>query len=374
MQIKSAILKKIDIPFNISFKHSSAERSETESVLVEMTSDGILMGYGESCPRLYVTSENLSTVTTFIHTHLDSFKEQVSSLKSLVKWMNENEKYIDKNPAAMCAIEIAFLDLLAKHENVSIEKLLNLPKLSGHYQYSAVIGDSSSEVFCNILEKYLAMGFSDFKIKLSGDIAKDQEKCQVIKNGIQKSYRLRFDANNLWEDYKFSYDYLSNLDIDYFAIEEPLMLNNYIELSKLAQKLNKQIILDESFLKLSQMRHLVDNPDLWILNLRISKMGGLMRSKIIIDQAREAGIKVIIGAQVGETSILTRAALTIANYANDLVIAQEGAFGNLLLKRDVCDPPIMFSKDGKLEASMLPTKTNGFGIEMTNKHKFEDLS
>jgi len=41
-------------------------------------------------------------------------------------------------------------------------------------------------------------------------------------------------------------------------------------------------------------------------------MGGILRSLAIAEQAKQIGIPIIIGAQVGETSILTRAALTLA--------------------------------------------------------------
>jgi len=54
---------------------------------------------------------------------------------------------------------------------------------------------------------------------------------------------------------------------------------------------------------------------------------------------------------VGETSILTRAALTIANSYRDIVIAQEGAFGTHLLEKDICEPSIMFGAGGILQAS-----------------------
>lgn len=374
MKIQSVILKKINIPFNTTFKHSSAERSQAESALVEMSSDSGFVGYGESCPRQYVTAEDLNTVNSFFRTHITSFKQQVNKLEDLVNWMSENEKDIDANPAAMCAIEMAFLDLLAKDNTVSIERLLNLPELNGQYKYTAVLGDSSSEVFRTILRKYLQMGFDDFKIKLSGNLAKDQEKCQILNNDIDKSIRVRFDANNLWGDYILAVNFISNLDCNYFAIEEPIKPNNYVDLSKIALELDKKIILDESFLRLSQMEYLFDNPDIWLINLRISKMGGLLRSKNIINEARKYGIKIIIGAQVGETSLLTRAALTIANYAKDLLIAQEGAFGNLLLKRDLCEPPIMFGKHGELESSKLPTSTKGLGFELINHHDFEEMN
>ncbi len=67
----------------------------------------------------------------------------------------------------------------------------------------------------------------------------------------------------------------------------------------------------------------------------------------------------IVGAQVGETSILTRAALTLASGYRTSLIAQEGAFGTHLLERDVIDPPLMFGVGGKLHTAS--ASTIGFG-------------
>ena len=64
-------------------------------------------------------------------------------------------------------------------------------------------------------------------------------------------------------------------------------------------------------------------------------MGGILRSLAIAEEAKARGIPIIIGAQVGETSILTRAALTVANQYRDILLAQEGAFGTYLLEHDI---------------------------------------
>ncbi len=373
MLINNTILKKIDIPFTVSFEHSSAERSQTESVLVEMKSDSGISGYGESCPREYVTFENLNSVNIFVNENINSFENSVNDVSSLNNWMANNIENIDTNPAAMCAIEMAFLDLLAKHKNVSIENLIEIPELDGRFKYTAVIGDSSPEIFQEILQKYIEIGFDDYKIKLSGNLEKDQKKCHILNSNSKFPIRLRFDANNLWDDHKTAVNYLSKLDIDYFAIEEPLTPNDYVGLSKVSNELDKKIILDESFLRVNQFESLIDNPEAWIINLRISKMGGLLRSKKIVEVAKTHGIKLIIGAQVGETSLLTRAALTIANYARDILIAQEGAFGSLLLKQDIFEPPIMFGKHGILETDNMPINKYGFGFNKINSEFLNPL-
>jgi L-alanine-DL-glutamate epimerase-like enolase superfamily enzyme len=90
-------------------------------------------------------------------------------------------------------------------------------------------------------------------------------------------------------------------------------------------------------------------------------MGGLIRSLQVLERIRDAGLRVIVGAHVGETSLLTRAALTAANAARDILVAQEGAFGTHLLEHDVVDPPIMFGARGELDARDLPAGP-GFGI------------
>ena len=78
-------------------------------------------------------------------------------------------------------------------------------------------------------------------------------------------------------------------------------------------------------------------------------------------------IPVIIGAQVGETSILTRSALTVANTHCDILLAQEGAFGTYLLKRDITETPLVFGRGGALSVQHLAEKP-GLGLTCNLKH------
>ncbi|MFZ1761994.1 MAG: hypothetical protein WAT99_03795, partial [Nitrospira sp.] len=70
---------------------------------------------------------------------------------------------------------------------------------------------------------------------------------------------------------------------------------------------------------------------------------------------------IVVGAQVGETSILTRAALTVADRYRDILLAQEGAFGTHLLEYDLCDPPLMFGRGGRLAMDRYSTRP-GLGL------------
>jgi len=369
--ISKLVLNQISIPFKVKFRHASAERAETSSIWVEAISVDGVTGYGESCPRLYVTGETIESVQTFFSRYHIELCNEISCLSTMHEWMVNHQNALDTNPAAWCAIELAILDVLAKQAGKTMESFLNLPPLQGDFQYSAVLGDAVIESFKGSLEQYLRQGFSDFKLKLSGDLARDQAKIAEIRLIKDDALRVRLDANNLWLSSGEALTYLHALDFPFFAIEEPLKPNSYKELAVIAEALQCKIILDESFLRIEQFAMLDQSPNRWIINLRVSKMGGLLRSLDIIESAQTLNIGIIVGAQVGETSLLTRAGLTAVQAAQDILIAQEGAFGTYLLERDICDPPLMFGKAGLLDSSKYSgLNAPGLGLTMLAKPDF----
>lgn len=364
-------LKQVRIPFKLAFRHASAERSETSSLWVEAVSKRGQIGYGESCPRQYVTGEAINSAQKFFSQHQSTLCQQISGLASLQAWMANHKDELDVNPAAWCAIELAILDLMAKNNNQTVEALLSLPSLCGRFQYSAVLGDATDDAFQASAEQYRRHGFTDFKLKLSGDLERDRGKIALLKNWNTNSLRIRLDANNLWGNSDQAISFLRALDFPFFAIEEPIRPDQYSELARIGEILNCKIILDESFLRIDQFKLLRQHPASWIINLRVSKMGGLLRSLRIVETARRLNIGLIVGAQVGETSLLTRAGITVAHAARDILVAQEGAFGTFLLERDVLDPALMFGAAGVLDTSHYPLLTQpGFGFALTQNPDF----
>ncbi len=359
-------MERLRIPFRTAFSHASATRSETQSLWVEAcTSDGT-MGYGESCPREYVTGESLQSAARFFQIHQAALQARVSDLASLHAWMKSHAADIDRDPAAWCAIELALLDLFAKQAKQSVEQYLSLPPLSGKFFYTAVLGDAELPSFQKQLSKYQAAGFDDFKIKLSGNLDHDQAKLAAVI--AAKPRQVRLDANNFWSNANEASAYLPQLDTEFFAIEEPLKAGDYAGLAQLAKSLDLKIILDESFTHAKQLDALPSAPGPWIINVRISKLGGLIRSLDVIRQAKARGIPVIVGAQVGETSLLTRAALTVAAHAKEILIGQEGAFGTLLLSADVCAHPLMFGPGGVLVMGF--SDSPGFGLAVSRPQPY----
>ena len=359
--IDSITARALEIPFRVTFSHASASRDSTHSLWVEAKMRDGASGYGEGCPRDYVTGETLAGALAFVSRHTGTWLEEIYDLDTLATWVRAHRAEIDDNPAAWCAVELALLDAFSKQAGKTTEALLGLPGISGKFHYTAVIGDSSAKRFEAELSRYRQAGFREFKIKLSGDAQRDADKIALLKAAGIAPESVRADANNLWKDADEAIRFLSRLEYRFRAIEEPLPAGDHAGMNRIAEQTDASIILDESLLRAEQLSFFSASPARWIVNLRISKMGGLIRSLEVLERIRRSGLRVIVGAHVGETSLLTRAALTVANAARDILIAQEGAFGTYLLEHDVVDPPITFGAGGILDAGQLPTG-NGFGL------------
>lgn len=352
------------IPFNVGFRHASAERSAMQSLWVTAHAHDGSTGYGEGCPREYVTSESLASAQDFASAHAHEWTASICDIATLGGWAQGHRGLIDVNPAAWAAVELALLDLIGKCEGKSVEALLGLPPVSGRFRYTAVLGDAAPVAFAAQLAHYCKAGFRDFKIKLSGDRERDQAKVKALADAGIAPESVRADANNLWRSTDDALGALQALRFPFFALEEPLPPGDHEGMSRLAAALGTRIILDESLLRSDQLDRLPGPPERWIANLRISKMGGVLRSLELVRALRKRGLKLVVGAHVGETSVLTRAALTVAQDARDLLIAQEGAFGTHLLSYDVAEPPLMFGAGGVLDASIMRADAPGFGLSI----------
>lgn len=368
MKITSLHSSRFVMPFKLVFRHSSASRASAESIIVGARSDCGAIGYGEGCPREYVTGETISSAMRFVERQSESLAANVSSLDDLQHWISTHWSEIDSNPSAFCAIELAILDLLGKVQGQSVEALLGFSPLAGPFHYSAVLGDNSPRIFGFQLKRYWDSGFRDFKVKLSGNLRRDQRKLDLIRRREVSDIRVRLDANNLWQSVDECVSFLRSLPGLQFAIEEPLTVDDLEGFRGVAAACNLRIVLDESMLRPTQLETL-GPPDPWIINVRISKMGGLLRSIILAKEAVERGIGIIVGAHVGETSLLTRVGLTLAHCLDSGLVAMEGAYGTRLLARDLTDPCLMFGKAGQLAPiSVMNVAAPGLGLRVISNN------
>jgi L-alanine-DL-glutamate epimerase-like enolase superfamily enzyme len=349
-----------DIPFRASFDHASASRRQAETVIVHVQDAEGNVGLGEGCPRSYVTGETMESALGFLQRRRHTLAA-IGDAEELASWISRNHREIDENPSAFCAAELALLDLYARQQNVTIEQLFFAPPLAGPLTATAVYGTGSYLKFRAQAAAFNKNGMTQSKLKLSGDAKRDGARAAFLA----KRGKVRLDANNLWKDAMTAAGGLKFAAKHAWAVEEPVSRNDAPAMKDVAERTGLAIIADESFTRQTDIETM---PEGFIANFRVSKLGGLMRSVSALRVALEQKRRVIVGAQVGETSILARAGLVIAAGAGELLTGYEGAYGAHLLRQDIVEPTLEFGAGGKVVPGELLNQP-GLGLSLRSDAK-----
>ena len=350
MVIDSITARALRIPFKTAFVHASASRMATQSIWVTAATENGAVGRGRGMPARIRDQRKRCDGAGVRGLHSGDLRASISDVASMLEWVEFHRSEIDSYPAAWTAVELALLDAIGKEEGRTVEELLDLPQLAGRFNYTAVLGDAVPAAFEAQLGTYVGAGFREFKVKLCGDLLRDQQKAKALLAAGIAGTAVRADANNLWTDADRAVRYVDALGFRFSALEEPLRAGDFEGMRRMAQALDTRIILDESMLRIDQLEEIRADADRWIANVRVSKLGGLLRSLQFCVAARACGVPIIVGAHVGETSVLARAGLVVAGSIRDCVVACEGAFGTHLLQHDAVQPSIMFGRGGILDA------------------------
>ena len=90
------------------------------------------------------------------------------------------------------------------------------------------------------------------------------------------------------------------------GVEQPVEKSDIEGLREIRNNTGVPVIVDESMCSLSDAKHLIEMEACDIINIKISKCGGLLKSKQIRDFAQSRNVRCQVGAHVGETDILGR--------------------------------------------------------------------
>jgi len=381
MKIKELQHYIINLPFRFSFKHSLAERSFSRNVIIkakiESKNGDLFIGYGEGIPRDYVTGEKVDLAqTTLITDYFPRFLDRTfSDCFELTNFLNNQVQQLstEGKPAGSvwCALETALLDAACKADSISILKILPKPfEQQNSITYGAVVPFANKKALLGMLLFYKLYRFSTVKIKVGKGLEKDIENIKLARQIMGEHCTLRVDANCAWsieDTIKFSEQ---SQPYKIASIEQPLPADDTNGLFQLASTLPQAIVLDESLCTFEQAKHYAHqkstNNKLNIeFNIRLSKVGGFISASSIRNIADSVGIKCHLGAQVGESGILTQAARIFA-FSQNPFINYEGAANMLLLRHDVTRENLTYSFGG---LGKLPNGTQAAGLGIAVEEK-----
>jgi L-Ala-D/L-Glu epimerase len=360
VKISRFSIMTVEIPMLFSIRHTLAERVKSQSVLVCATDEDGLRGWGESCPRSYVTGETVATVNETLVTRLmpaiagetfSDFSQVVRFLEALSQERPRNEL------AAFCAFELAVLDLAGRRFGLSAGEVIG-PLKRETIRYSGVIATNDPVQVAIFARRMRAFGLAEVKIKLGKDLENNLALLRAAREHLGEAVSLRADANAAWtgDEALRQLRAISAFSLD--GIEQPVPAGDIEGMRAVTQAGITPVVADESLCSLEDAHRLIERRACDIFNLRLSKCGGLINAHRIHGSAIDAGLRCQLGAQVGETGILSAAGRLFATRSEGLAWV-EGSYGRLLLESDITQPDIAIEPGGYARA------IDGVGLGVT---------
>lgn len=339
----------VELPFRFSFGHALAERSSSTNVVVRVRLDDGSVGYGEGVPREYVTGETVDGAVTalcerLVPQVLGARLAGQDAVAELLAGLSVTAPDGALQTAARCAVELAILDAAGRHFGCSVQRWLGA-RAAPVVVYDAVLPFSSPKKLVALALAIRALGVRQVKIKVGADLEKELHSLELLRRLLGRDADLRVDANCGWtvDDAFAALERLRVFGIS--AVEQPVHPDDLDGLSRLTAETPEAVIVDESLRTVEEARTLAGRRACDAFNIRVSKCGGLLPSLAIADVAREHGLFTVVGAQVGESGILSAA----GRHAAAAIVTPryvEGSGGRLLLRGDLTAENVLPGRRG----------------------------
>jgi L-alanine-DL-glutamate epimerase-like enolase superfamily enzyme len=360
MKITRFDIVTVDIPMRQSVRHALAERSVARNILVAAHDADGNVGWGECCPRPYVTGETIDSVKQDLGSiilpqllghELGSFEQVRSLIEPLLDTMARNQQ------AAFCAAELATLDLAGRCFGVSAGMVLG-PVQAPQVRYSGVIATDDIESVKQNAAFMAKFGVNDVKVKVGASLESNLEILTTARAILGAEVTLRIDANCAWSTQETLRQLEAMQAFSLTGVEQPVPGEDIAGMREVTAAGLVPVVADESLCSLEDARTLIRERACDVFNVRISKCGGLVNAGRIDRLAREAGLACQLGAQVGEAGILSAAGRHYATRSAGVRWC-EGSYGKLLLEEDITEPDITVGPGGVAPA------LEGAGIGVT---------
>ncbi|MBL0715983.1 MAG: hypothetical protein JJV98_20035 [Desulfosarcina sp.] len=365
--IRAFELYAVEFPFRRPFKHAAAERHSSYSLLLKCVTDSGAAGFGECLPREYVTGESRDGVFQLLAEAVlpRLVGRTFASLEEVRKFL---EACDGKAPpdwvaprvpqtAAWAAVDLALLDAFGQALKTPI-RLRSTEELPPAFRYSVVSSATRGLKAWKSFALYRFFGFRQAKLKIENDSA--EETARLARKIMGRHCDLRVDANMAWDVSQAVASMRRLARYGIHSFEQPLAADDIDGLATLVRETGLGVMVDESLNDADSLARLIDRQARTAIKARISKCSGLVATYKRCRQALEAGLTVQVGAQVGETSLLSAAQLILIAAVRKVTYG-EGCFGHHLLREDPFAPLIQFGRGGRPPA--LPGGT-GLGVRI----------
>jgi L-alanine-DL-glutamate epimerase-like enolase superfamily enzyme len=285
----------LDLPLARPFRTSRGQKTVASNLLVEIESNGVI-GRGEGAPIPRYGQDQDSGLRA-----LTGFRTPASSPFEQEIWLQAFDEQAPGELAARAALESALWDWAGQTAGRPVYELLSIDPTHTPESSFTISIDSPEGIRERVEE---ARAWPVLKLKMAGG---DQDVAMVDALRELSLAPFRVDANEAW-DYAEAVEkiaWLSTLGCE--LVEQPLPAGRLEESARLRESSPIPLAADEDALFGTDPALICEAYDL--INLKLTRLGGLRRSIEWLHAARKRGCGVMVGCFAESTLGISASAI-----------------------------------------------------------------
>jgi cis-L-3-hydroxyproline dehydratase len=291
MRISRITAWQVDLPLHEgSYKWSGGKSVEVfDSTVVRVETDAGVVGHGEVCPLgpfyLPAYAKGVRAGLAELGPHL--LGEDPTQLGKLNRRM---DAVLKGHPYVKTGIDVACWDILGQIAGQPVCMLLGGRYGDDFVLYRAISQESPGQMAGKVAG-YRAEGYRRFQLKVGADAETDIARIKAVASELRPGDRLVADANTGWLQHDALRVARGVRDVDVY-IEQPCL--SYEECLSVRRHVDHPFVLDESIDDLSVLLRGHADAAMDVVNVKISKFGGLTKARQARDLCVSLGIAMTI--------------------------------------------------------------------------------
>jgi cis-L-3-hydroxyproline dehydratase len=291
MKITRIRAYRVDLPLHEgSYKWSGGKSvSVFDSTVVAVETDAGITGHGEVCPLgpfyLPAYAAGCRAGIGELGPHL--LGEDPTQLTKLNRRM---DAALQGHPYVKSGIDMACWDILGQATGQPVCVLLG-GRYGDDFGLYRAVSQESPELMARRVAGYRAEGYRRFQLKVGGDPHEDIERIRAVAAQLEPGDRLIADANTGWTMHDAMRVVRAVRDVDVY-IEQPC--RTYEECLSVRRHCDHPFVLDENIDSLDVLLRGHADRAMDVVNIKISKFGGLTKARQARDLCAALGIAMTI--------------------------------------------------------------------------------
>jgi L-alanine-DL-glutamate epimerase-like enolase superfamily enzyme len=291
MKITRIRAYRVDLPLHEgSYKWSGGKSvSVFDSTLVEVATDEGITGWGEVCPLgpfyLPAYGPGARTGIAELGPHLIGLDP-----RELAVVNRRMDAALKGHPYVKSALDMACWDILGKSAAQPVCVLMGGRFGDAVDLYRAISQEPARKMAARVAQ-YRAEGYRKFQLKVGGDPEEDIDRIRAVRAKLKRGDVLVADANTGWLMHDAARVVRAVRDVDVY-IEQPCL--SLEECLAVRRATDHPFVLDETIDSVDVLLRAHSLGAMDVVNLKISKVGGLTKARQIRDLCVSLGVAMTI--------------------------------------------------------------------------------